>query len=362
LVSAACGDDGSEDGASGSAAGSGGSAAGSGGSTAGSGGSAAGSGGGAGGAAGSTSSAGDNDTIVYSDQGGLHKIVDGVETTLGTGPDYAVLSGLRLSPDGANLLHAIGRDTRITSTEDGAIVVDVQLGFTPGTWLDASTALVTTPGDPSPGKYEIVSMDLDGNTTPLLDMEGREYCAVGPAALSPDESQVVLRCGYGLNVDVVSGDLTTGQTTTLGPLTLTNDGTPPIWTGNDYIAYTGSGEFLEFSTPDFGAPVATTAKASAIVPAGPDGVLAIGTEVGPGGAKINTFKLVSIPSGDVEELAWLAEINPQHEKIAFSNDGSKVLFAEQNGIATANVDGSDKAFIKEPPTGSLVPAIQSLTW
>ncbi len=54
----------------------------------------------------------DNSTVVYNDQGRLFKIVDGETIELGIGADYASSRDLRLSPDGKNLLHTIGRAAR----------------------------------------------------------------------------------------------------------------------------------------------------------------------------------------------------------------------------------------------------------
>jgi len=105
---------------------------------------------GGGGSGASGGPAASDDMVVFSDQLGLYTIVDGVTMELGTSPDYQVLTNLVLSPDGANLLHSVGRDTRVTSLADGAFVVDRQAGFRPGTWMDSATALVTTPGSASP--------------------------------------------------------------------------------------------------------------------------------------------------------------------------------------------------------------------
>jgi hypothetical protein len=300
--------------------------------------------------------------ILYSDQVGLYSIVGGTTKELGTGTDYRVLTNLRLSPDGLNLMYTVDGSLRIASTLDGSFTVPVQQGFVPISWLSNDTAIATQPGADLAYQAEVVELGLDESTTPLFDSDMKEYCAASEHALSPDADKIIMRCGFGLNGELVIGDFTTMGITTHGETKITTSGTPPIWTANDHIVHVNSGGDVEINTPAFDDPVVVTGVTDALLAAGPNAVLAIGTTTGEGGMNINTYRVISVPSGDVEELTWLADINPPFAKVAFNDDGSRVLFAEGTGIAHAKKDGSDKVVVKEPGMGLQNPALQSLTW
>ena len=299
--------------------------------------------------------------VVYSDLFGLYRISDGETTELGTGAEYRALTRLMLSSDGTRLLHTVGRDIRVTSMADGSEVLARQAGHVGYGWIDDTTIIAGAPGAGLGTIGSIVRISMDGTSAMALDVAGKEYCTAGADALSPDGTKIIMRCGFGNDGELVLGDLVAGTVSGHGDTKITESGTPPMWLANDHVVHINDGGDVQVDTAAFDAPM-VFGPASSILRAGPNAVLAIATDTGQGGVKINTFTKIDIPSGATTDMAWLAEPNPTFEKVLFSADGSRVLFADGNGIFAADVDGANLAQLKEKKEGRLAVPLQSITW